>query len=56
VQAGKGDRVDDLAAGREVKACVEWIHYVERLYQTAAGPAQAHSHEEASRTSAHVHH
>ena len=56
VQAKKGHRADDLAAGREyVKAYVEWIHYVERLYQAAAGPAQAHSYEEASRTSAHVH-
>ena len=54
--AKKGHRADDLAAGREyVKAYVEWIHYVEGLYQAAAGPVQAHSHEEASRTSAHVH-
>jgi len=56
VQARKGYRTDDLAAGREyVKAYVEWIHYVEGLYQAAAGPAPTHSHEEASRTSAHVH-
>jgi Family of unknown function (DUF6448) len=31
---------DDVAAGREyVKAYVEYIHYVEQLYQAASGPA-----------------
>lgn len=34
---------DDVAAGREyVRAYVEFIHYVERLYAAAHGPAHGH--------------
>jgi len=37
---------DDIEAGREyVKAYVEYIHYVEGLYEAAKGPAEGHSHE-----------
>jgi hypothetical protein len=37
---------DDVEEGREyVKAYVEYIHYVEALYETARGPAAAHAHE-----------
>lgn len=37
---------DDVAAGREyVKAYVEFIHYVERLYQAGSSPAEGHFHE-----------
>jgi hypothetical protein len=33
----------DIAAGREsIRAYVEFIHYVERLYDAAATPAQGH--------------
>jgi len=35
----------DVAAGREhVKAYVEFLHYVERVYQAAQGPAGGHVH------------
>jgi hypothetical protein len=35
----------DVAAGREhVKAYVEFLHYVERVYQAAQGPAEGHVH------------
>ncbi len=37
---------DDVEAGREyVKAYVEFIHYAERLYQSAKLPAEGHLHE-----------
>ncbi|MCC6859316.1 MAG: hypothetical protein IT158_12180 [Bryobacterales bacterium] len=36
---------NDPAAGRAyVKAYVEFLHYVERLYEAARGPAEAHAH------------
>ncbi len=39
---------DDVQAGREyVKAYVEYIHYVEGLYEAAKGPAEGHLHEAA---------
>jgi hypothetical protein len=37
---------NDVEAGREyVNAYVEYIHYVEGLYEAAKGPAEGHSHE-----------
>ena len=37
---------NDLDAGREyVKAYVEFVHYVERLYEAAQNPAHGHLHE-----------
>jgi hypothetical protein len=37
---------DDVEAGRRyVKACVEYIHYVEQLYEAAKNPAESHHHE-----------
>ena len=43
VIARKNFRTDDVAAGREyVKGYVAFIHYVERLYQAAAKPAEGH--------------
>jgi hypothetical protein len=37
---------DDVAAGRQyVKTYVEFIHYVERLYQAAKQPTEGHFHE-----------
>jgi len=37
---------DDVEAGRAfVKAYVEYIHYVEQLYEAAKGPAHGHLHE-----------
>jgi len=37
---------DDLEAGRAyVKAYVECVHYVERIYQAAKAPAEGHYHE-----------
>jgi len=43
----KGDyKKDDVEAGREfVKAYVEFIHYVERLYDAASQSAADHGHE-----------
>lgn len=42
----KNFKADDVEAGREyVKAYVEFIHYVERLYQAASKPAAGHFHE-----------
>lgn len=42
----KNFKADDIQAGREyVKAYVEFIHYVERLYQAASKPAAGHFHE-----------
>ena len=49
-------RKDDIAAGREyVKAYVEFIHYVERLYQAAKQPAKGHYHESPSGDAHDVH-
>jgi hypothetical protein len=43
--AKKNFSKDDVQAGRKyVKAYVEFIHHVERLYEAAAKPADAHSH------------
>lgn len=45
----------DVPAGREfVKAYVEWMHYVEGVYQAAAGAAHGHSAEPEGST-AHPH-
>ncbi len=42
----KGFKADDLDSGRKyVKAYVEFIHYVERLYGAASLPATGHIHE-----------
>lgn len=39
----KNFRTDDLAAGREyVEAYVQFVHYVERIYQASTLPAQGH--------------
>lgn len=47
--------VDDVAAGRAyVEAYVPYIHYVERLWQDAAGTAHGH-HAEHATTVAHAH-
>lgn len=44
--AKKNFKGDDFAAGREyVKAYVEFIHFVERLYQAVNKPAEGHFHE-----------
>jgi len=46
VMAKKKFKADDVEAGREyVKAYVEFIHYVERLYQAANTPTEGHFHE-----------
>jgi hypothetical protein len=46
VLATKNYKPDDVEAGREyVKAYVIFIHYVERLYQSALSPAEGHYHE-----------
>ena len=46
VSARKNFRSDDLAAGRAyVEAYVEFVHYVERVYQASTQPAQGHFHE-----------
>ncbi len=38
---------DDLESGRRyVKSYVEYIHYVEQLYEAAKGPVEGHHHEE----------
>jgi hypothetical protein len=43
VQAKKKYDVNDVAAGREyVKAYVEYIHFVERLYEATTAPAAGH--------------
>jgi hypothetical protein len=43
--ATKNFNKTDVAAGREhVKAYVEFLHYVERVYQAAQGPAEGHVH------------
>ncbi|HWD21924.1 MAG TPA: DUF6448 family protein [Burkholderiales bacterium] len=44
VSSKKGYRPDDVAAGREfVNAYVEYVHYVERLYDAAGAAAHAHT-------------
>jgi hypothetical protein len=43
VQARQKYDVNDVAAGREyVKAYVEYIHFVERLYESSSNPAEGH--------------
>ncbi|MBI2349645.1 MAG: hypothetical protein HYV05_13450 [Deltaproteobacteria bacterium] len=43
VMAGKNFDNDDVEAGREyVEAYVQFIHYVERVYDTAMSPAEGH--------------
>lgn len=54
VIAKKDFKADDVAAGQEyVKAYVEYIHSVERIYEAAASPAHGHSQEPAA--AAHQH-
>ncbi len=49
----KNYKKNDVAAGRDyVKSYVEFIHYVERLFQAAAKPAEGHMHD-AGQTGAH---
>ena len=51
VMAKKHFRPDDIEAGREyVKTYVEYIHYVERLYQATSQRAAGHFHEDAEET------
>jgi hypothetical protein len=46
VLARKKFRSDDLAAGREyVEAYVEFVHYVERIYEASTQSARGHFHE-----------
>ena len=46
VAARKKFKKDDVLGGREyVKSYVEFIHYVERLYEAAKNPAEGHFHE-----------
>ena len=46
VLATKNYKPSDIEAGREnVKAYVMFIHFVERLYQSALTPAEGHFHE-----------
>ena len=53
VSSKKGYRPDDVAAGREyVNAYVEYVHYVEKLYDVAGTAAPAHAHTAAP---AHAH-
>jgi hypothetical protein len=45
VAASKAFPENNPEAGRAyVKAYVEFLHYVERLYEAARGPAEAHAH------------
>lgn len=54
VMAKKNFEADDVAAGqRYVKAYVEYIHSVERIYEAAASPAQGHAAEPAAATHQH---
>lgn len=54
VVAKKDYKADDIAAGQEyVKAYVEYIHSVERIYEAAASPAHGHFPEPAA--AAHLH-
>ena len=44
--AKRNFRTDDVEAGRQyVKTYVEFIHYVERLFQAASKPTEGHLHE-----------
>jgi len=46
VRAGSKYSPDDVEAGRRyVKAYVEYIHYVEQLYETTKNPAEGHYRE-----------
>lgn len=46
VMAKKNFNKEDVGAGQQyVKAYVEFIHYVERLYEVSKGPAAGHFHE-----------
>jgi hypothetical protein len=46
VRASSKYSQDDVEAGRRyVKAYVEYIHYVEQLYETARNPMDGHFHE-----------
>jgi len=54
VTAAKKFARDDVAAGRKyVAAYVEYVHYVERLYEAAGKPAQGHTPEPAAAAHAH---
>jgi len=54
VSAAKKFAKDDVAAGRKyVAAYVEYVHYVERLYEAAGKPAQGHTPEPAAAAHAH---
>ena len=49
VMARKNYSKDDVAAGRDyVRAYVEYVHYIERLYEAAKNPAEGHYIEGAS--------
>ncbi len=49
VRASNKYSQDDVEAGRRyVKAYVEYIHYVEQLYETAKGPVEDHHEAEAA--------
>ncbi|MBI5536236.1 MAG: hypothetical protein HY898_26175 [Deltaproteobacteria bacterium] len=58
LQARKAYDPNDLAAGRAyVKSYVEYTHYVEGLYETAAGPSAHHEHAAGDRPHQHdAHH
>jgi hypothetical protein len=50
VEAAKKYDVNDVAAGREyVKAYVEYIHFVERIYEASTAPAHGHFEEGGTR-------
>ena len=54
VTAAKTFAKDDVAAGRKyVAAYVEYVHYVERMYDAAGKPAHGHSPEPAA--AVHIH-
>jgi hypothetical protein len=54
VSAAKKFAKDDVAAGRKyVAAYVEYVHYVERLYEAAGKPAHGHDPEPAAAAHAH---
>lgn len=54
VRATRTFRVDDLAAGRAyIKAYVEFIHFVERLYDNTMQPSQGHVDERESPSNNH---
>ena len=47
---------DDVKAGREyVEAYVPYIHYVERLWQAASGPAHGHHADREPAEELHAH-